>query len=105
MIAESIEPIIPGTVAASYALIGCLVGGILSVGGVLLGVRMGRRFRELPRVKCVAANWELAFENAGPVRLATCTFEVDLFNEGQLATGLRGVSVALRGGGGGRRQS
>lgn len=105
MIAESIEAITPGMVAASYALIGCLVGGILSVGGVLLGVRMGRRFREFPRVKCVVTNWELAFEKAGPVRLATCTFEVDLFNEGQLATGLRGVSVALRGGGGGEEEA
>ena len=95
MIAESIEGMTSGMVAASYALIGCLVGGVLSVGGVLLGVRMGHRFRELPRVKCVAANWELAFEKAGPIRLARCTFEVDLFNEGQLATGLRGVSVAL----------
>ena len=105
MIAESIEPIIPGTVAASYALIGCLVGGTLGVGGVLLGVRVERRFRELPRVKCVATNWELAFERAGPVRLATCTFEVDLFNEGQLATGLRGVSVALRSGGAGEEET
>jgi hypothetical protein len=83
-------------VAASYALIGCLVGGVLSGGGVLLGVRMGCRFRELPWVKCVAANWELAFEQARPIRLARCTFEVDLFKEGQLATGLRSVSVALR---------
>ncbi len=105
MIAESIEATIPSEVAASYALIGCLVGGVLSVGGVLLGVRMGHRFRELPRVKCVATNWELAFEKAGPVRLATCTFEVDLFNEGQLATGLRGVSVALRGGGEGEEEA
>ena len=103
LIAHSIEGMTSGMVAASYALIGCLIGGVLSVGGVLLGVRMGRRFRELPRVKCVAANWELAFEKAGPIRLATCTFKVDLFNEGQLATGLRGVSVALRVGGEGGR--
>lgn len=82
IIAASIETITPGMFAASHALIGCPVGGILSVGGVLLGVRMGRRFRELLRVKCEATNWELTFEKAGPVRLATCTFEVDLFNEG-----------------------
>ena len=59
---------------------------------------MERRFRELSRVKCVATNWELAFEKAGPVRLATCIFEMDLFNEEQLVTGLHGVSVAVRGG-------
>ncbi len=69
-----------------------------------MGLRVERRFRELPRVKCVATNWELAFEKAGPVRLAICTFEMDLFNEGQLATGLHGDRDAVRGGKRGKRR-
>ena len=37
------------------------------------------------------------YEGAGPLGRAVCSFEVDLFNEGALATGLRGPSVAFDG--------
>ena len=41
-------------------------------------------------------------EGAGPLGRAVCSFEVDLFNEGALATGLRGPSVAFDGADGDR---
>lgn len=87
---------IAGSAIALYALVGCVVGGLIGAAGVFLGLLGGRRLRELPRVKCVATDFELGFQKAGPARSATCSFELDLFNEGQLATGIRGVSVALR---------
>ena len=71
--------------------------------GVLVGLFVGRRFREMPRVKCVASDWDVAvYEGAGPLGRAVCSFEVDLFNEGALATGLRGPSVAFDGADGDR---
>ena len=65
--------------------------------GMLLGVLVARRLREHPRVRCVATDWQLEFQKSGELHEAVCTFELDLFNETQLATGLRGVSVALYG--------
>ncbi len=87
-------------VVALIVLAGCAIGGAVGVAGVLAGLLVGRRFRELPRVRCVATDWELTFEKTGSGRRAVCSFELDFFNEGQLATGVRGVSVALRGGDG-----
>jgi hypothetical protein len=84
--------------AAAVVLAGCAVGGTIGVAGVLVGLLVGRRFRELPRVRCVVTDWKLAFDKVGTAPRATCTFEMDMFNEGQLATGVRGISVALRAG-------
>jgi hypothetical protein len=89
--------------AVVVVLIGCTVGGAIGVTGVLVGLFVGRRFREMPRVKCVASDWDVAvYEGAGPLGRAVCSFEVDLFNEGALATGLRGPSVAFDGADGDR---
>lgn len=82
--------------ALIVVLAGCAVGGVIGVVGVLVGLLVGRRMRELPRVRCVVTDWKLAFEKVGSTPRATCSFEMDLFNEGQLATGVRGVSVSLR---------
>ena len=80
------------------ALISCAVGGALGVAGVLVGLLVARRFKEMPRVKCVASDWNLTvYEGAGPLGRAVCSFEVDLFNEGALATGLRSPCVAFEG--------
>jgi hypothetical protein len=82
----------------AVVLIGCAVGGTIGVAGVLVGLVVGRRLREMPRVKCVASDWDVTvYEGADPLGRAVCSFEVDLFNEGALATGLRGPSVALDG--------
>lgn len=84
--------------AVAVVLIGCAVGGMIGVAGVLVGMLVARRFREMPRVKCVASEWNLtAYEGAGPLGRAVCSFEVDLFNEGALATGLRSPCVAFDG--------
>lgn len=82
--------------AAIVILGGCAVGGVIGVTGVLVGLLVGRRFRELPRVRCVVTDWKLAFDKVGTAPRAVCSFEIDLFNEGQLATGVRGISVSLR---------
>jgi hypothetical protein len=84
----------PETVAG-FVLAGCAVGGAIGASGVLAGLVVGRRFRELPRIRCVATDWELRFEKVSSGRRAVCTLEVYLFNEGQLATGVRGISIAL----------
>lgn len=86
--------------AALIALAGCAVGGTIGVVGGVVGLLVGRRFRELPRIRCVATDWEMTFEKTVSGRRAVCSFELDLFNQGQLATGIRGVSVSLRGGNG-----
>jgi hypothetical protein len=65
--------------------------------GVLLGLLAARHLREQARVRCVASDWQLEFQKSGALHEAVCSFELDLFNETQLATGLRGVSVALYG--------
>ena len=65
--------------------------------GVLLGLLAARRLREQARVRCVATDWRLEFQKSGALHQAECSFELDLFNETLLATGLRGVSVALYG--------
>jgi hypothetical protein len=83
------------TTVVVFALIGCLVGGGIGVAGMLLGLLAARRLREHARVRCVASDWQLEFKKTGALREAVCSFELDLFNEAQLATGLRGVSVAL----------
>ena len=85
------------TTVVVLALAGCLIGGAIGVVGMLLGLLAGRRLRDHARVRCVATDWRLEFQKTGALREAVCSFELDLFNEGQLATGLRGVSVALYG--------
>jgi hypothetical protein len=73
-----------------------VAGGVIGVVGVLLGLLAERRLRQRPRVRCVASEWEVTSHlGAGPLGQAVCSFEVDLFNEGELATGLRGLSVAF----------
>lgn len=84
--------------AVVVVLIGCAIGGMIGVAGVLVGLLVARRFKEMPRVKCVASDWNLTiYEGADPLGRAVCSFEVDLFNEGALATGLRSPSVAFDG--------
>lgn len=85
---------------AVVALAGCALGGGIGVAGVVAGLLIGRRFREFPRIRCVATDWEMTFEKTVSGRRAVCSFELDLFNQGQLATGLRGVSVSVRRGDG-----
>ena len=79
------------------ALAGCAVGGGVGVAGVLVGLQAARRLRERARGRCVATDGRLEFQKTGALREAVCSFELDLFNEAQLATGLRGLSVALYG--------
>jgi hypothetical protein len=79
-------------------LIGGAVGGTIGAAGALVGLVVSRRFREMPRVKCVASDWNVTvYEGAGPIGRAVCSFEVDLFNQGALATGLRSPCVAFDG--------
>jgi hypothetical protein len=85
------------TTVVLFVLAGCAVGGGIGVAGVLLGLLAARRLRERARVRCVATDWQLEFQKGGELHEAVCSFELDLFNETQLATGLRGVWVALYG--------
>lgn len=85
---------------ALITLAGCATGGVIGVAGGVAGLLVGRRFREFPRVRCVATDWEMVFEKTDSGRRAVCSFELDLFNQGQLATGLRGVSLSVRAGDG-----
>jgi hypothetical protein len=87
----------PEVTTVLFILAGCAVGGGIGVAGVLLGLLAARRLRERARVRCVATDWQLEFQKNGNLHGAVCSFELDLFNETQLATGLRGVSVALYG--------
>src|SRR5687768_13297422 len=64
--------------AVAVVLICCAVGGAIGVAGVLVGLLVARRFREMPRVKCVASDWDMTdYEGAGPLRRVVCSFEVD----------------------------
>ena len=82
----------------AVVLIGCIVGGSVGVGGMLVGLLVARRLREMPRVKCVASDWDMTIhEGTGSLARVVCSFEVDMFNEGALATGLRGPSVGFDG--------
>ena len=87
----------PEVTTILLVLAGCVVGGGIGVAGVLLGLLAARRLRERARVRCVATDWQLEFQKSEELHEAVCSFELDLFNETQLATGLRGVSVALYG--------
>jgi hypothetical protein len=81
--------------AVAAVLAACAVGGAIGVAGVLVGLMVGRRLREMPRVRCVASDWDLKiYGETGPLGRAVCSFEIDLFNEG-LATGLRDPSVVF----------
>ena len=98
MVAEAAGDVSPEvTTVVLFVLAGCAVGGLIGVAGVLLGLLAARRLREQTRVRCVATDWQLEFQKSGELHEAECSFELDLFNETQLATGLRGVSVALYG--------
>ena len=84
-------------IVVALVLIGCVVGGAIGATGVVVGLVVGRRITERPRVRCVVSDWDL--KTYGDPELpgrAICSFEVDLFNEG-MATGLRGPSVAFYG--------
>lgn len=81
----------------AVVLAGCAVGGVIGVAGMFVGLLVGRRLREMPRVRCVASDWDLkVYGETGPLGRAVCSFEIDLFNEGP-ATGLRGPSVVFYG--------
>ena len=78
----------PEVTAAVY---GGIAGGVLAMVGVLLGVLVERQLQWRGKVRCVVSDWDLDFQQAGELNQATCSFEVDLFNEQPLATGLRDV--------------
>jgi hypothetical protein len=80
----------PQAVAAIY---GGLVGGVLAMIGVLAGMALESRLQRRGKLRCVVSDWELT--DVGPLGQAFCSFEVYLFNERLLATGLRDVSVVF----------
>jgi hypothetical protein len=80
----------PQAVAAVY---GGLVGGVLAMIGVLAGMALESRLQRRGKLRCVVSDWELT--DVGPLGQAFCSFEVYLFNERLLATGLRDVSVVF----------
>ena len=80
----------PQAVAAIY---GGLVGGVLAMIGVLAGMFLESRLQRHGKLRCVVSNWELT--EVTPLGQAFCTFEVYLFNESILATGLRDISIAF----------
>ncbi len=94
---SGVQYVSPEVATVLFVLAGCAVGGGIGVAGVLLGLLAARRLRERARVRCVATDWQLEFQKSEAQHEAVCSFELDLFNETQLATGLRGVSVALYG--------
>ena len=77
------------------ALYGGISGGVLAMLGVLIGVFVERQLQWRGKVRCVVSDWDLSFQHAGELTQATCSFEVDLFNEQPLATGLRDVRVVF----------
>lgn len=80
------------------ALYGALAGGFIAIAvvmfaalGILVGMFVRRRLLEGEQVRCVVTGWDMTeFE---PLGWAACSFEVELFNEKTLPTGLRGVRV------------
>ena len=82
----------PEITAAVY---GGLVGGVIAMIGVLLGVLVERQLQWRGKVRCVVSDWNLSFLQAGELNQAMCSFEVNLFNEKPLATGLRDVRVVF----------
>ena len=92
----------PEVTAAVYgALAGgavTLAGGGLATLGILAGMYIKRRLKERKRVRCVVSEWDMT--EVEPLGWAACSFDVELFNEKSLPTGLRGVCVEfLRDGG------
>ena len=77
------------------ALFGGISGGVLAMLGVLAGVFLERQLQWRGKVRCVVSDWDLSFQQAGELSQATCSFEVNLFNEQPLATGLRDVRVVF----------
>jgi hypothetical protein len=57
--------------AIAVVLAGCAVGGAIGaigVVGVLVGLLIGRRLREMPRVRCVASDWDMKiYGETGPL--------------------------------------
>lgn len=93
------EVLPPVSLEATMLTYGAIAGGALAMIGVLTGMFAERYLQERGKVRCVVSDWQLAFYEAGasggePVR-AVCSFEVNLFNERTLPSGLRGVSVAF----------
>lgn len=81
------------TSQAVAAIYGGLVGGVLAMIGVLVGMALESRLQRRGKLRCVVSDWE--FTDVGPLGKAFCSFEVYLFNERLLATGLRDVSVVF----------
>ena len=80
----------PQAVAAVY---GGLVGGVLAIVGVVAGMLLERHLQGRGKLRCVLSEWELT--EVEPLQRALCSFEVYLFNERLLATGLRDICVAF----------
>lgn len=91
---------------ATAAVYGALVGGVLAIFGVLAGMFVARYLERRVVLRCVISGWELTFLEGGPlgdgeeaafpgVDQAEYSFEVAIFNEDRLPTGLRGVCAAL----------
>jgi hypothetical protein len=78
---------------AAAAIYGGLVGGVLAMIGVLAGMLLESRLQRRGKLRCVVSDWELT--EVGSLGQAFCSFEVYLFNERLLATGLRDVSVVF----------
>src|ERR671932_2895821 len=78
---------------ATAVIYGGLVGGVLGMIGVLAGMLLERHLQGRGKVRCVVSDWEVT--EVEPLDQAFCSFEVYLFNERLLATGLRDVSVAF----------
>jgi hypothetical protein len=78
---------------ATAVIYGGLVGGVLGMIGVLAGMLIERYLQGRGKLRCVVSEWELT--EVGPLDRTFCSFEVYLFNERLLATGLRDVSVVL----------
>jgi hypothetical protein len=78
---------------ATAVIYGGLVGGVLGMIGVLAGMLLERHLQGRGKVRCVVSDWEVT--EVEPLDQAYCSFEVYLFNERLLATGLRDVSVVL----------
>ena len=81
------------TTQAVAAIYGSLVGGVLAMIGVLAGMALERRLQSRGKLRCIVSDWELM--DVGSLGQAFCSFEVYLFNERILATGLRDVSVVF----------
>jgi hypothetical protein len=75
------------------ALYGGITAGVFAILGVAAGILLERYRHERGRLRCVISNWELA--EVESLQQALCSFDLYIFNERLLATGLRDLSVAF----------